>query len=38
METIQFLIGLLSITKLLIEIFKLYYEYKRNGYKRLKKI
>lgn len=38
MEPIQITIGLLNITKLLIEIFKTIYENKRNGNKRVKKI
>jgi hypothetical protein len=38
MEPVQITINVLSITKLLIEIFKIYYENKRNGNKRLKKI
>lgn len=38
METLQIIIGVLSIAKLLIEIFKIIYENKRNGNKRLKKI
>jgi hypothetical protein len=38
MEPVQIIINVLSITKLLIEIFKIYYENKRNGYKRVKKI
>lgn len=38
MERLQLIIGLLSITKLLIEIFKIKYENKRNGNKRVKKI
>lgn len=38
MEPLQIIISLLSIAKLLIEIFKIYHENKRNGYKRVKKI
>jgi hypothetical protein len=38
MERLQLIIGLLSITKLLIEILKTIYENKRNGNKRVKKI
>jgi hypothetical protein len=38
MEPVQIVINVLSITKLLIEILKIYYENKRNRDQRVKKI